>query len=320
MKTSYKSKSLLIATLLTLLAAVVTGCSGSTAASKDEKVEDRKIKVAATTNIVTDVAKQIGGDRVEVTSLMEPGVDPHLYKASAGDVDTLRSSDIIFYGGLELEGKMSDLLDQMAEQRRTVPVSEAVPEESLLTPPEFEGKHDPHIWFDAQLWQSAAEEVAATYEEIDPKHASEYQQRLSEFTKKLDKLDQEAQEMTANVPENQRVLVTSHDAFNYLGKRYGYEVVAIQGVSTATEATTADIKRVANVVCDRKLNAVFVESSLPKQTIESVLAAAKRCGQQAQIGGELFSDSAGSAGTPEATYEGMFRHNFELITQGLGGK
>ena len=264
------------------------------------------------------MALEIGGDRVEVTGLLGPGVDPHLYKASAGDVASLRNADIIFYGGLDLEGRMSDLLDDLAADRPTVAVSEGIPDDRKRQPSEFEGKFDPHVWFSVPLWQSAVDAVEESYVELDPDNADGYRGRADEYRERLDALDAEVREALDAVPPRSRVLVTSHDAFGYFGEEYDFDVVAIQGTSTETEATTADIDRVAEVIADRGIRTVFVESTVSPQTINAVLAAAERRGQEASIGGELFADAAGDEGTEEGTYIGMVRHNVELIAEGLG--
>lgn len=307
------------ALLAILTAAVVAvGCGGGSGDDANaSKIGDRTVRVVATTNLVSDLAKQIGGDRADVEALMGAGVDPHLYKASAGDVSTLSEGDVIFYGGLELEGRMTDLFVELASERTTVSVTSDIPEDELSEPEEFQGKFDPHIWFDVAKWKTAAGTVADTYKQLDPEHAAEYDERLTAYQAELDELDAYVKSRVAEVPERSRLLVTSHDAFGYFGERYGFDVEAIQGISTATEATTADIKRVAQLIADRKVKAVFVESSVPRQTIESMLTEAEQRGHTARIGGELFADSAGEQGTPEGTYVGMVRFNIDLIADGL---
>lgn len=304
------------ALLAVAVAIALSGCVDGDSGG-DGDIGERPVKVVATANFITDLATVIGGDRVEVTGLMGPGVDPHLYRASAGDVRVLRDADIVFYGGLELEGRMADLLDELGETRPTVAITRDIPEERLRRPTEYEGRYDPHIWFSVPLWQIAARTAAEAYAELDPAHADGYRARADDYIGELRRLDAEVRAGIASIPERRRVLVTSHDAFGYMGDEYGIDVVAIQGTSTATEATTADIERVAEVVAGRGVRTVFVESSVPRQTIDAVLAAAARRGQRAQVGGELFADAAGDAGTPEGTYIGMVRHNVGLITSGL---
>jgi manganese/zinc/iron transport system substrate-binding protein len=297
------------------LAALVAGCAESGADAGD--VADRKVRVTTTTNFITDLARQIGGDRVEVQGLMGPGVDPHLYKASAGDVERLGEADLVLYGGLELEGKMGDVLAELGERRPTVAVTRDMPRDELRGEPGFPGRYDPHVWFDVRLWMHAARTAADALADVDPQHRATYESNLKAYLRRLTALDEYARKRLATVPRERRVLVTSHDAFHYLGARYDLDVVAIQGVSTATEATTADVERVARLIAERGVKAVFVESSVPPQTIEAVLASARRQGGDARIGGELFSDAAGEEGTPEGTYEGMVRHNVDTIVEGL---
>lgn len=306
-----------IALGLALAAVTVAGCAGTVANAGP--IAERKVRVTTTTNFITDTARRIGGDRVEVTGLMGPGVDPHLYKASAADIRTLRQADVVLYGGLHLEGKMADLMAELAERQTTVAVTRDVPAELLLEPPAGLGgvEHDPHVWFDVSVWQIAARTVADALAAKDPEHAAAYERNLRRFEAELDDLDRYVRRRMAEIPERRRVLVTSHDAFAYFGRRYDVDVAAIQGISTAAEATTADVQRVARVLADRDVRAVFVESSVPRQTIEAVVAAAREMGHETRVGGELFSDAAGSEGTPEASYAGMVRANADRIADGL---
>ncbi len=309
-------RSSALALLLIIAAAALAGCSEVPPATP-EALAHRQVRVAATTNFITDLAHRIGGDRVRVTGLMGPGVDPHMYKASAGDVKTLAEADLVLYGGLELEGKMGDVFERLGEYRATLAVTRDIPRERLLAEPRYPDRYDPHVWFDPELWGHAARTTATAFARLDPAHAREYRRNAGAYVRELRALDAYARRRLAEIPERSRVLVTSHDAFRYLGRRYGLEVVAIQGVSTATEATTADVERVAGVIAGRGVRSVFVESSVPPQTIEAVLASASRQGQDAQIGRELFSDAAGAEGTPEGTYLGMVRHNVDAIAEGL---
>jgi manganese/zinc/iron transport system substrate-binding protein len=301
-----------------LLAAVVAAGCGVSGESGASEIGDRKIRVTTTTNFITDTARRIGGDRVEVTGLMGPGVDPHLYKASASDVRAMREADVILYGGLQLEGKMADLFDDLAERQTTVAVTKDLPREELLAPaPGAVEQYDPHVWFDIGKWQIAARTVAETFKAKDPRHAEVYDRNLRRFSRELERLDRYVRERMREIPERRRLLVTSHDAFEYFGERYDVEVAAIQGISTAAEATTADVQRIARLLAERDVRAVFVESSVPRQTIEAVLAAARQLGHEAEIGGELYADAAGSEGTPEGSYVGMIRANADTIAEGL---
>jgi len=290
------------------------GCSSS---GSETASADGTVTVVTTTNIITDLAEVIGGDRVEVKGLMGPGVDPHLYRASAGDVSLLRDADLILYGGLELEGKMGDLLEELGRARPVTAVTGDIPESELLEPTGAGGRFDPHVWFSAPLWKFAARTAADALGEVDPESAPDFLARSEAYQAELDELDSYIRGRVTEIPNRSRVLITSHDAFQYFGDAYGMQVEAIQGISTATEATTADIDRISDVIAERKLAAVYVESSVPRQTIEAVIAAAKSKGQNSMIGGELFSDSAGEKDTPEGTYIGAARHNIDTITEGL---
>jgi len=302
--------------LVVAAAAAVSGCSEVPVATQ-EALANRPVRVTTTTNFITDLAREIGGRHVRVTGLMGPGVDPHMYKASAGDVKTLAEADLVLYGGLELEGKMADVFERLGEHRPTVAVTRDMPRAELLAEPRYPDRPDPHVWFDPVLWERAAGSVAAALGRLDPAHAAAYEANARAYVRELRALDAYAERRLGEIPERARVVVTSHDAFRYLGRRYGLDVVAIQGVSTATEATTADVERVAKVIADRGVRSVFVESSVPPQTIDAVLASAARQGQRSVVGRELFSDAAGAEGTPEGTYLGMVRHNVDAIADGL---
>lgn len=299
--------------------ALLAGCT-STAASGGEPIGDRPVRVTTTTNFITDTVARIGGDAVEVTGLMGPGVDPHLYRASAGDVQALREADVILYGGLQLEGRMAELLDRLAERQPTRAVTDGIPRADLLAPaPGTDEEYDPHVWFDVTLWQQVSRTIAETLTERDPARAAGYAANLRTYLAELSELDAHITERMAAIPPERRLLVTSHDAFEYFGRRYGLEVEGVQGVSTAAEATTADVERVAALIAERGVPTVFVESSVPRQTIDALLAAAAQRGAAVTVGGELFTDAAGSPGTPEGTYVGMLRANADLVSTGLGG-
>jgi manganese/zinc/iron transport system substrate-binding protein len=276
-----------------------------------------QIRVTATVGMIGDAVANVGGDLVDVTTLMGPGVDPHLYKPSANDIDALGDTDIIFYGGLHLEGRMTELLDKIPELGiPTVAVGEAVPQDRLLF---FGGSPDPHIWFSVPLWQLAVDTVRDGLDAFAPEHAETFQANAAAYQEELDALDAYVREQTATVPEDRRVLVTAHDAFGYFGAEYGYEVLAIQGLSTTAEAGAGDIQDLADFITDRQIPSIFVESSVPPSTIEALREATRSRGWDVSIGGELFSDAMGTAGTPEGTYIGMVEHNIDTIVAGLTG-
>ena len=279
---------------------------------------EKKLKVTATTSMVADLVKNIGGDRVDVEGLMGPGVDPHLYKATASDILKLQRADVIFYNGLLLEGKLQDLFAQMARRKKFVyAVTEDLPRETLLEPPAMQGHYDPHVWFDVPLWSQCADKVREGLAEADPSGKAVYQKNLQTVKKRLAELHRWAVNRAQELPEERRVLVTSHDSFNYFGRAYGFQVVALQGISTVTEAGLADVAKLVDFVKERRVKAVFVESSVPHSTIQRISSDAG-----VAIGGELFSDAMGTPGQMEngydlGTYEGMIRHNLNTIVEGL---
>jgi manganese/zinc/iron transport system substrate-binding protein len=271
--------------------------------------------------MITDVVENVGGVRVEVTGLMGSGVDPHLYKASERDVTRLGQADVIFYNGLHLEAQMSRVLERMQDyQIKTVAVTDYIDRAMLQAPPEFEGAYDPHVWFDVSLWAKAVERVRDTLLELDPDHAETYQANAARYLTELEKLDAYVHAQAARVAAGQRVLITAHDAFKYFGRAYGFNVLGLQGISTATEAGTSDVQTLADFITERQIPAVFIESSVPQRNIEAVQAAVRARGFNVQIGGELFSDAMGDPDTQEGTYIGMVRHNIDTIVTALLGK
>jgi manganese/zinc/iron transport system substrate-binding protein len=279
---------------------------------------DKKLRVAATVTMVADLARQMGGERVEVDALMGPGVDPHLYKAAASDITKLQQADVIFYSGLLLEGKMQDIFAKLARSTRFVyPVTEAIPVEKLLEPPEFAGHYDPHVWFEVPLWKLCVDVVAKGLSEADPAGKDFYEKRAAETRARMDELHAWALKKSAELPAERRILVTSHDAYNYFGRAYGFQVVGLQGISTVTEAGLADMAKLTDFIKQKKVKAVFVETSVPHHTIERI---SKDTG--VKIGGELFSDAMGTPGQLEngydlGTYEGMIKHNMTTIVEAL---
>ncbi|RKZ19043.1 manganese transporter [bacterium] len=301
------------ALVLTLIL-VLAGCGGN---SSDNNIGDR-LSVVATTGQIGDMVTRIGGDRVVVTTLMGPGVDPHLYKASAGDVERLRRADLIAFNGLHLEAKMSEVLQRLNARQPTLAVGESVPADKLLSPAEFAGAHDPHIWFDVLLWSGGITAVTDILCELDPAHAAGFRERAGIYRDELVNLDAWTRSAFAGIPAGRRVLITAHDAFNYLGRAYGLEVRGLQGISTATEAGTADVQELVAYIVERRIPALFVESSVSPRAIKAVQAAVRDRGFEVTVGGELFSDSLGNAGSPEGTYVGMVRHNVNTIVGSLG--
>lgn len=302
------------------LSLVAAGCGRVGTTVLPDLSERETIRAVATTGMVADAVRVVGGDRVTVRALMGPGVDPHLYKASEGDVRRLESADIVFYSGLHLEAKMADVLERIGDRRRTAAVTAGIPESRLVRPPAFEGQPDPHVWFDVALWSHAVERARDVLAEADPAHAAGYRARAAAYLDDLAALDAEVRRRALEVPSARRVLVTAHDAFGYFGRAYGFEVVGLQGISTASEAGAQDVARLADLIATRRIPAIFVESSVSPRTIDAVQEAVRSRGFDVQIGGSLFSDAMGSAGTPEGTYVGMIRHNITVIADALEGK
>lgn len=286
--------------------------------NKDGTAPKEIINIVATTGMIADAAQVVGGPKVEVAGLMGPGVDPHLYKASAGDVALLSKADLILYNGLHLEGKMSEIFEQMNKRGiDTVAVTDGIDRSMLLTPPEFKGNYDPHVWFDVSLWMKVVGTIRDNLIQKDPENADLYRANTKRYLADLSELNQYVKSTTRALPEDKRVLITAHDAFNYFGKGYGYEVRGLQGISTDSEAGTADVQELAAFIVERKIPAVFVESSVPPKYIEAVQAAARAKGFNVEVGGELFSDAMGNPGTPEENYIGMVRHNINTIVNAL---
>ena len=280
-----------------------------------------KPKVIATTSMLADLVRSVAGERVDVRGLMGPGVDPHLYKPTAGDVAMLQQAQLIIYNGLMLEGQMGELLGRLSKGRSVVAVGDSLPADRLLRP-DGGGHHpDPHIWGDAELWSKCVAPVTKALSALDPAGAGEYKLRGESHTQDLLKLHAWAKQRAQEVPEAKRILVTSHDAFNYLGRAYGFQVIGVQGISTVAEAGLADIVKVTDYIRQKGIKAIFVESSVPRATIDRI---SRDSG--AKIGGELFSDATGTPGKTqtlngesydEGTVVGMLKHNINTVVEAL---
>lgn len=300
-----------------------TACAKTEApqASGGQGAGARKLQIVATTGMVADLARQLGGDQVEVVALMGPGVDPHLYKARAGDVDRMLRADVVLYNGLHLEGAMGEVfakIGTMGGDIRVAAVGDALSPKSLMG--HGEGKsHDPHIWFDVSLWRQTIPLVKDTLAAAAPGLAETFEANARRYGATLDALHQEILAAVASIPKGQRVLITAHDAFEYFGRAYGLEVRGLQGISTSSEAGAGDVRDLATFIVERRVAAIFVESSVSPRTIEAVKEAVRARGFQVRIGGELYSDALGTAGGPAADYVGMVRSNTAVIVEALGG-
>ena len=295
--------------LLTLI--LFSGC-------KDATPSNGKLNIVTTTTMITDLVNQIGGDKINVQGLMGSGVDPHLYKASEGDVTKLAQANLIFYGGLHLEGKLVDVFEKMERQKiKTIAVSDALDKKTLISSELFASNYDPHIWFDVRNWELITTFVVQKLSEASPENKAIFEENGKKYLEELKNLDAEIKSIISTLPEDKRILVTAHDAFNYFGQAYGFKVVGLQGLSTATEAGVQDVQNLASFIIDKKVKAIFVESSVPRRTIEALQAAVNSKQHQVEIGGTLYSDALGNAGTVEGTYIGMFQYNVKTIVNAL---
>ncbi len=294
------------------IALVLASCGGKDSAAKHDK-----LVIVATTGMIKDAIEHVAGDHAEVIALMGPGVDPHLYKATQGDVEKLTNADIVFYNGLHLEGKMGEVLEKLGRAKPVIAVASDIPDSLLRAVPGFQGTHDPHIWFDVELWENAVRTVCKTLEKQDTANAAFYTSHRDAYIKELDSLHQAIKVKVAEIPRQQRVLITAHDAFGYFGDAYNIEVKGLQGISTMSEFGVKDVTDLVNFIISRKIKAIFVETSVSQKSIEAVVEGCREKGWDVKIGGSLFSDAMGNAGTPEGSYIGMVSANVKTITAAL---
>jgi manganese/zinc/iron transport system substrate-binding protein len=277
------------------------------------------VNAVSTIGMIGDVVANVGGECVSSTHLMGPGIDPHLYRATARDVRTLQGADIIFYSGHHLEGQLGDVLDRFAKRVPTIAISEVSVSEDRVIKVGTGTSFDPHLWMDAGMWAQIVPTIATELGKLAPDCAGAITERAAKYGDQLAALDDWVRESVATIPEKQRILVTAHDAFSYYGRAYGIEVAGIQGISTESEASVADIREMTDVIVERAVPAVFVESTINPRTIQAVIDAARRQGQAVEIGAELYSDAMGETGTAGGTYIGMIHENTVHITEALGG-
>lgn len=299
---------------------IIAACSkvDSSGSEATRVSADNKISIVTTIGMITDIVQAVGGEEVEVNGLMGPGVDPHLYKASHGDMERMDQADIIFYGGLHLEGKLNDIFKKLGNQKPVAAVSQNIDKAVLRSGQDTGGtEFDPHIWFNVKHWISATETVRDVLIKYDQANAELYRNNAADYIKDLEKLDKEVKEKIAQIPEQSRVLVTAHDAFGYFGDAYGMKVMGLQGISTAAEYGSKDVSNLRDYLIDNKIKAVFVESSIPTKSMEAVIAGAKQLGHEVKIGGELYSDSLGELGSDADTYIKMVQHNVNTIVGAL---
>ena len=285
---------------------------------KNEIESNGKLKVVTTTTMITDLVKNIGGDFIEVEGLMGSGVDPHLYKASEGDVSKLVNANIIFYNGLHLEGKLVEVFEKMGNTNKTqVALGEGLDKSQLIGSDYFSSNYDPHVWFNISFFKQFTNQVTDILTKKDPENATNFPENEKKYLAKLTQLEADVSTIISTLAKEKRILVTAHDAFNYFGKNYDFNVVGLQGLSTATEAGVKDVQKLSSFIIENKIKAIFIESSVPKRTIEALVAAVKAKDHKVEIGGILYSDALGNSGTVEGTYIGMFKYNVNTIVNAL---
>ena len=295
---------------------IPVGCQNTTSSQKQEAASQEP-QLTVTTNILADGVQRLLDEDAQVQALMGPGVDPHLYKASQRDLSMLSEARIVVYNGLHLEGKMADVLERYGQRKPTVAVAELVEESRLLAPENYSGAHDPHIWMDVALWRDALMAAADALKPHLPHQADALQQRQQALADSLTALDEWVRKKMARIPQEQRVLITAHDAFSYFGRAYDIEVRGLQGIATTSEFGLHDVTHTVDFIIDRDIPALFVETSVSPRAIEAVVEGCRKKGHEVIIGGKLYSDALGAAGTPEGTYSGMIRHNVNTIFKAL---
>ena len=283
---------------------------------KPEKASNNNLNVVTTTTMITDLTKNIGGDHINVLGLMGSGVDPHLYKASEGDVSKLVNADIIFYNGLHLEGKLVEVFEKM-KNKTPIALGEGLDKSKLIGSDYFASNYDPHVWFNINYFRDFAAQITEVLSEKDPTNSENYKTNYEAYLGQLNQLELQLIETINTLPIEKRILVTAHDAFNYFGEAYNFEVVGLQGLSTATEAGVQDVQKLSAFIIEKDIKAIFVESSVPKRTIEALQAAVRSKDHEVTIGGTLYSDALGDEGTVEGTYIGMFEYNVNTIVNAL---
>ncbi len=304
---------------------LLAGCSESSTTERSANLDSASraypCQIVTTCGMVTDIVRIVAGEHGHVVGLMGEGVDPHMYKPTRDDVKKLLEADVIFYSGLMLEGRMGDAFAKVGRKGKPVyPITEGIDPDFLLEPPEFEGHTDPHVWMDVSAWMKAVDVVAEALAEYDASHANDYRKNATAYKLELEKLHAYVQKVIGSIPEEQRVLITAHDAFGYFSQAYGIPVASAQGLTTESDPGLEDKNRLIDLIVKKKVNAIFVETSVNSTAIQSVIEGAKSKGANVRIGGKLFSDAMGPAGTYEGTYIGMMDHNATVVARALGGE
>lgn len=297
--------------LILIVAFTITSCTSPSESTSD------KPHIVATTGMLYDAVINIAGDKVTAEAIMGPGVDPHLYKATQGDLAKFNKADMIVYNGILLEGKMSEILKKLGRQKPTVAAAESIPKEMLLSAPGYKDAYDPHVWFDVKRWRYAVKSISHALIQLDSANREFYESNTERYFTQLDSLDQFVHNRLNEIPENQRILITAHDAFTYFGDAYGIRVEALQGISTVADFGLKDIAELIDLIIENKIKAIFVETSVSEKSINAVVTGCKEKGHNVRIGGYLYSDAMGEFGTEEGTYIGMFKKNVETMVNAL---
>lgn len=289
-------------------------------ASLPAQAQDSRLDLVATTGMIADVLSELGGDRVEVQGLMGSGTDPHLYRQTRNDVTAMTRAHAVLWNGLYLEAQLEDFLERLAERKPVFTLGESVPVEARLADENYADQYDPHVWMAPGRWRHVVLAIRDALVELAPAHEAAFTERADAYLGELDALDAYAREVLASVPEGNRVLVTAHDAFGYFGDAYDIEVLGIQGFSTESEAGLARIEAMVDVLVERDISAIFIETSVSDRNVRALVEGAAARDHEVRIAGELFSDAMGESGTYKGTWLGMLDHNITLIAGSLGGE
>jgi len=307
----------LVSTLAGALMAVMTGAAGAVAPASAQAA--KKLDIVATTGMIADAVRQVGGERVNVTALMGAGVDPHTYRQTRSDISAMTKADAVFWHGLYLEAQLEKFFQDLTRRKTVIALAERLPTSDLLGNEDYAGRYDPHIWMNPRLWKHVVEGARDELIKLDPQGEAAFRANAEKHLAEIDALAAYADKALASVGQDTRILITAHDAFNYFGKAYGYQVMGIQGISTESEAGLKQVETIVNVIVEKKVGAIFVESSVSDRNVKALIEGAAAKGHKVVIGGELFSDAMGVPGTYEGTYIGMIDHNVTVITRALGG-
>ncbi len=278
------------------------------------------LKIVATTGMIADSVRQVGGARVDVTALMGPGVDPHTHRQTRSDIAAMTKADAVFWHGLYLEAQLEDFLKKLGERKPVIALAESLPADRLIEHAAYKGRYDPHLWMDPRLWAGVVQAARDALTMLMPEGRDEFEANANRHIAEIELLAEYAERAMATIPQNARVLITAHDAFSYFGTAFGLKVLGVQGISTESEAGLKQVEMLVDLIVERKIGAIFVESSVSDRNVKALIEGAAAKGHEVVIGGELFSDAMGAPGSYEGTYVGMIDHNVTTIALALGGK